>query len=84
MFNMSMTAAIHGVGVDLGRSPLVDHWMEQGLLAAPFDTDLAYTSKRSYWLVCRESFAETPEFMAFRNWLMDELDALGRNFRPNA
>jgi hypothetical protein len=58
--------------------------MEQGLLAAPFDDDLAYTSKRSYWLVCRESFAEAPEFVAFRNWLMDELDALGRNFRPNA
>ncbi len=82
LFNMSMTAAIQGVGVDLGRSPLVDHWMEQGLLAAPFD--LAVTSKRAYWLVCRESFAETREFTAFRNWLLDELDALGRVFRPAA
>lgn len=80
LFNMSMTAAIQGVGVDLGRSPLVDHWLEQGLLVAPFD--LAVTSKRSYWLVCRESVAESREFIAFRTWLLDELDALGRDFRP--
>jgi LysR family glycine cleavage system transcriptional activator len=82
LFNMSMTAAAHGVGVDLGRSPLVDHWLEQGALVAPFD--LSVTSKRACWLVCRESFAETPEFKAFRNWLLDELDALGRAFRPAA
>ena len=81
LFNMSMTAAIHGVGVDLGRSPLVDHWMEQGLLVAPFD--LAVTSKRSYWLICRENFGDSPEFVAFRTWLLDELDALGRDFRPS-
>jgi LysR family glycine cleavage system transcriptional activator len=80
LFNMSMTAAVQGVGVDLGRSPLVDHWMEEGRLVAPFD--LQVTSKRSYWLVCRETFAETPEFVAFRTWLLDELDALGRDFRP--
>jgi LysR family glycine cleavage system transcriptional activator len=82
LFTMSMTAAIQGVGVDLGRAPLVDHWMEQGRLVAPFD--LAVTSKRSYWLICRESFAETPEFRGFRDWLLDELDALGRDFRPAA
>lgn len=80
LFNMSMTAAIHGVGVDLGRSPLVDHWMEQGLLVAPFG--LTVTSKRSYWLICRENFGDSPEFVAFRTWLLDELDALGRDFRP--
>jgi LysR family glycine cleavage system transcriptional activator len=80
MFNMSMTAAIHGVGVDLGRSPLVDHWMQEGRLVAPFA--LQVTSKRSYWLICRESFADTPEFQAFRGWLFEELDALGRDFRP--
>jgi len=80
LFTMSMTAAIQGMGVDLGRSPLVDHWIAEGLLVAPFD--FTVTSKRSYWLVCRESFADSPEFLAFRDWLMDELNALGRNYRP--
>jgi len=80
LFTMSMTAAIQGVGVDLGRSPLVDHWIERGLLVAPFDLNV--TSKRSYWLVCRESFADSPEFVAFRAWLLDELNRLGRDFRP--
>ena len=82
LFNMSMTAARTGLGVDLGRSPIVDHWMDQGLLVAPFELEV--TSKRAYWLVCRESFAESPEFVAFRTWLFDELDALGRVFRPAA
>jgi LysR family glycine cleavage system transcriptional activator len=82
LFTMSMTAAIHGAGVDLGRAPLVDHWLEQGVLVAPFE--LSVVSKRSYWLISRESFAETPQFVAFRNWLMDELDSLGRDFRPDS
>lgn len=82
LFNMSMTAAIHGVGVDLARSPLVDHWLEQGLLVAPFD--LKVTSKLAYWLVCSEPFAETPEFKSFRSWVFSELESLsssksGRN-----
>ncbi|MBU1376784.1 MAG: LysR family transcriptional regulator [Alphaproteobacteria bacterium] len=81
LFNMSMNAASHGVGVDLGRSPMVDHWLERGLLVAPFD--LTVMSERAYWLICRDSFAEKPEFIAFRNWLMDELSALGRDFHPD-
>jgi LysR family glycine cleavage system transcriptional activator len=80
LFNMSMTAAVQGVGVDLGRSPLVDHWIEQGRLVAPFNLEV--TSKRSYWLVCRDSFAHAPEFIAFREWLLDNLNRLGRDYRP--
>jgi LysR family glycine cleavage system transcriptional activator len=82
LFTMSMTAAIHGAGVDLGRSPLVDHWLEEGLLVTPFK--ISVISKQSYWLICREAFAETPQFVAFRNWLMDELDSLGRDLRPDS
>lgn len=70
---MSMTAAIHGAGVDLGRSPLVDHWIDEGILVAPFA--LGFASDVSYWLICREEFAQTPLFAAFRSWLLDEFGA---------
>lgn len=73
MFNMSMTAAARGVGVDLGRSPMVDHWLDSGRLVAPFD--LKVTSERAYWLICRPETQHRPEFIAFRDWLQAELGA---------
>lgn len=82
LFNLSMTAAAEGVGVELGRSPLVDHWIDEGRLVAPFD--ISVLSRSSYWLVCRRDFADRPEFLAFRGWLRAELDALGRDLMPAA
>lgn len=80
LFNLSMTAAAAGVGVELGRSPLVDHWIEDGRLAAMFD--ISVLSRRSYWLVCTREFATRPEYLALRGWLRAELDALGRDLLP--
>lgn len=75
LFNMSMAAAAHGLGVDLGRAPLVDHWLHEGRLVAPFD--LKVTSKLAYWLICPEEMVPRPEFKAFRGWLFSELEAKG-------
>ncbi|MBU1376788.1 MAG: LysR family transcriptional regulator [Alphaproteobacteria bacterium] len=82
IFHMSMVAAVQGVGVDLGRSPMVDHWLEDGQLAAPFE--FSVLSRSSYWLVCHKAFADSVDFLAFRNWLRAELDALGRDLLPPA
>lgn len=83
LFTMSMTAAVNGIGVDLARSPLVDHWMENGFLVAPFK--LKVTSKLAYWLICSEAFAVTPTFRAFREWVFAELKLVGQvNGRPVA
>ena len=73
LIHMSMMAAVNGVGVDLARAPLVDHWMKSGALVAPFDLKL--TSTLSYWLICSERFTKTVQFGAFRCWLLDELRA---------
>jgi LysR family glycine cleavage system transcriptional activator len=73
LIHMSMMAAVKGVGVDLARAPLVDHWMEAGALVAPFGLKL--TSTLSYWLICPEPFSQTPQFKAFRAWIFDELRA---------
>lgn len=81
LFHLSMGAAVQGVGVDLARSPLVDHYLDSGALVAPFD--LHVTSTLSYWIICADSFALTPQYLAFRDWIVAELGA-GRHAPPKA
>lgn len=71
----SMIAAIQGIGVDLGRGPLVDHAIAAGQLAAPFDIKVVSTN--AYWLVYPEASLEMPAFGHFRAWLLRELDEVG-------
>ncbi|MDZ4371430.1 MAG: LysR substrate-binding domain-containing protein [Phenylobacterium sp.] len=67
-------AAMEGIGVGLGRGPLVDGAIEAGRLVEPFD--LRVISTHAYWLVYPESSRELPAFQVFREWLLDELPAL--------
>ena len=71
----SMLAAMSGVGIDLGRSPLVDHAIAQGQLVSPFE--LKAMSTHAYWMVYPEASCELPAFRSFRQWLLQELDAAG-------
>jgi LysR family transcriptional regulator, glycine cleavage system transcriptional activator len=71
----SMIAAMSGVGIDLGRSPLVDHAIAQGWLVSPFD--LKAMSTHAYWMIYPEASLELPAFRSFRQWLLQELDAIG-------
>ena len=68
---LAMTAAIEGLGVVIGRRPLVDAYLDSGLLIAPFD--LSVTSKLAYWLVYPPRMAQTERLRAFRDWLFAEL-----------
>lgn len=70
----SMLAAVEGIGVDLGRGPLVDHAIASGQLVAPFD--LKVTSTLAYWMVYPEASVALPAFISFRDWLMRELEAV--------
>lgn len=67
----AMLAAIQGIGVGLGRGPLVDHAIEAGDLVAPFPLNVASTL--SYWLVYPAHSMELPAFQHFRDWLLGEL-----------
>lgn len=71
LIQLSMQAAAEGLGVDLGRAPIVDHMLDSGRLVAPFDIKLRSTL--SYWLVTPYPFAETDQFQRFRAWLRAEL-----------
>lgn len=68
----AMLAAIQGIGIGLGRGPLVDSAIEAGQLVAPFPLKVASTL--SYWLVYPNHTAELPAFNRFREWLFRELE----------
>jgi len=74
-FHSASLAAIHGIGIDLGRAPLVNHALANGTLVEPFNIRVRSTA--SYWLVYSDSVANVPAFTVFRDWLMRELEAAG-------
>jgi LysR family transcriptional regulator, glycine cleavage system transcriptional activator len=77
LIHLSMTAAVQGVGIDLGRAPLVDHYLSSGALVELFD--VRFVSTMSYWLICQEGYEESAAFQAFRTWLVDEIADAERN-----
>jgi LysR family glycine cleavage system transcriptional activator len=70
-FHSASLAAIQGIGVDLGRAPLVNRALASGDLVAPFD--LRVRSTASYWLLYPDAVAQAPAFVVFRDWLLGEL-----------
>jgi LysR family glycine cleavage system transcriptional activator len=70
---MATSAAIEGLGVAMGRRPLIDSYLAEDRLVAPFD--LKIPSKAAYWLICRPGTRATPVVEKFRQWLRRELAA---------
>ncbi len=68
---LSFEAAASGLGVALGRRPLVDLDLESGALVEVGETMLADTA---YWLVTSEGAGRRPDLLAFKRWLLREVD----------
>jgi LysR family transcriptional regulator, glycine cleavage system transcriptional activator len=68
---MAIDAAIHGLGVVLGRGPFVDDEIESGRLVPV--AGQAVPSGSGYWLVAAQTDFQKPEVKLFRNWLLSEL-----------
>ena len=70
--NMVTQAAIEGVGVALGREPLVIDALCDGRLVRPFPqiTD----SPLSYWLVRRKGGDDSPKIREFLAWIKSEAE----------
>lgn len=68
--NMVVQAAISGLGVALGREPLVIDALADGRLVRPFSGMVG--SQFSYWLVCPASALQSPRVRALRDWLVEE------------
>ncbi|MDH3662946.1 MAG: LysR substrate-binding domain-containing protein [Alphaproteobacteria bacterium] len=68
--NMVVQAAIEGLGVALGREPLVIDELIAGRLVRPFEA--IAPSDFAYFLVCPKERLEDPQVQAFRDWLLAE------------
>ena len=69
--NLVIAAAIQGVGVALGREPLVIDALQDGRLVRPFAeiTD----SPTSYWIAHRPDIATRPKIQKFLHWIHAEV-----------
>lgn len=66
---MALQAAIDGLGVALGRSPIVDADIAAGRLVVPFGA-YQLPSEAGYYLVCPEETAQRPKIARFRAWVL--------------
>ena len=64
----SVTAAVEGLGIAMGRRPAVDAALESGKLVIPFDAML--DGFGSYYLVYPDQSGRLPRIAAFRAWIM--------------
>jgi DNA-binding transcriptional LysR family regulator len=69
--HMSMDAAVQGLGIALGRRPMVEQELNAGtLVTAGLPSARA---ERGYWMVGLPETMTRPEIMQFREWLQSEL-----------
>lgn len=73
---MAFEAAAMGLGVALGRRPLVDQDLASGALV---EAGLpAIEAETAYWLVGSDGADRRPDLLGFRRWLLREVEASGQ------
>ncbi|WP_298918561.1 LysR substrate-binding domain-containing protein [uncultured Roseobacter sp.] len=68
--NLVVQAAVQGLGIAMGRGPLVADAIKDGTLVRPFEATAP--SQFSYWFVCRHEALKSDNVNAFRKWLHEE------------
>lgn len=76
----AIDAAIAGAGVVLGRMVLAQNDLDAGRLVAPFDLKLK--ADYSFYAVSLNSRADTPNIVAFREWLLEECAGVADDSTP--
>jgi LysR family glycine cleavage system transcriptional activator len=69
----TLQAAIEGLGVALGRSPLVSAELASKALVEPFS--IRITSKSAFYVVSPRDRADLPNVQLFRNWALGRFGA---------
>lgn len=75
--NMVVQAAVQGLGIALGREPLVKDALANGSLVMPLQG--VALSQYSYWFVCPKAALKSNRIQRFRSWLFAE----ARGEQPN-
>jgi LysR family transcriptional regulator, glycine cleavage system transcriptional activator len=79
---LAFEAAIMGLGVALGRRPLVDSDLASKALVE-IDPDMVI-AETAYWLVSSEGADHRPDLLGFKRWLLREADAFKATALQNA
>jgi len=66
--SLALDAAARGLGVAIGRRPLIDDDLNEGRLVTLFGPGVKCGS--AYWLVCSEEAKAWPEVLSFRKWIL--------------
>lgn len=70
---LAFEAAAMGLGVALGRRPLIDRELASGALVEVHPS--AIRAETAYWLVSSEGAERRPDLLAFKRWLLDAASA---------
>lgn len=81
LYDQVIQAAIAGQGVALGRIPLIERFLDDRRLVAPFAK--RYDSPRSYFAIAAPHATQRPEAAAFVAWLREEAEALSAPQAPS-
>jgi len=76
---MAFEAAVQGLGVAIGRTPLVDADLTTGRLVKCHERSI--DGSLGYWIVNAKESSHRPEIMAFRKWIHDVLHVPGAQKR---
>jgi LysR family transcriptional regulator, glycine cleavage system transcriptional activator len=77
---LALGAAVAGLGVAIGRRPLVHAELSSGALVQADDRVIGCAT--SYWLVGSGAARERPAVTAFRRWLIDEMSGVADSHSP--
>lgn len=72
---LAADGAMRGLGIALGRKPLIDEYLEDGSLIEIAGPPIA--ADTSYWLVGAALTFDRPEAKLFRAWILRELESEG-------
>ncbi|MEH6578076.1 MAG: transcriptional regulator GcvA [Amphritea sp.] len=67
---LTLKAAVQGLGVAMGRTPIVNQKIASGSLVEPFKDRLI--SKGGYWLTIKTDLESRKHVEEFRNWILEE------------
>jgi DNA-binding transcriptional LysR family regulator len=77
MGEWAIESAIGGLGLAIGRLPLVDDEIAAGRIVTASDTIVPCTT--GYWLIKSPGSETRREVVAFRNWLLKEMEQVNWN-----
>ena len=73
-YDHALSTAVQGMGVALGMQPYISRDLESGLLVELFP-EQRVGADGDWYLVCRKERSDQDKFEAFRQWLLEEINA---------